>query len=67
MATDRQVIRTENGVVLTKVTLRSGAFPVSETFIVSSKRTPEVPNFEALAAAEAYFTDEVARSGSGRA
>ncbi|PTT78952.1 hypothetical protein DBR42_22440 [Pelomonas sp. HMWF004] len=56
------MIRADAGVVLTKVTLWGNNAPVNVAYTVTSKRTPEVPNFDVLVSAETYFEDEVARS-----
>jgi hypothetical protein len=61
MTSDMRVLRTQAGVTLTEVTLRGAAGPAARAYTVKSKRTPEVPNFETLAAAETYFSAEVER------
>ena len=61
MASEKTILRAEQGVTLTEVTLRSGSAVVNTAYVVKSRRTPEVRNFNNLAAAEAGFREEVAR------
>jgi len=61
MPSEKRILRAENGVTLTEVTLRSGGAVAPIAYVVKSKRTPEAPNFDNLAAAEAGFREEVNR------
>ncbi len=61
MPSDKEVIRSEAGVTLTKVSLRSGSSVVAVAYVVKSKRTPKAPNFDNLPAAEIGFQEEVSR------
>lgn len=66
MASAQQVIRSEHGVVLAKATVSRGNFAVVEAYCVTSRRIPDAPSFDTLAAAEEYFRAEVALSAPGR-
>lgn len=61
MASEKKILKAENGVTLTEVTLRSGGAVAAVAYTLKSKCTPEVPNFDNLPAAEAAFRAEVAR------
>lgn len=68
---EQRILRNEAGVTLIEVSLRSGSAVVATAYVVKSRRTPEAPNFDNLAAAEAAFQEEVTRcqagsQGSGR-
>lgn len=57
-----KVVRSQAGVELKKISLVQGTAVLHESFTVSSQRTPEVKNFGSdAAAAEKYFSEEVAR------
>jgi hypothetical protein len=58
---ERKILRSEAGVTLTEVSLRSGSAVVATAYVVKSRRTPEAPNFDNLSAAETGFREEVAR------
>lgn len=62
MATDKQILRSKQGVTLTKVTLRSGSMPVDVVYVVASKRTSEAPNFHDEISAVRHFEAEVEQS-----
>ena len=66
MSTDKEILRSKQGVTLTKVTLRSGAMPVDVAYVVSSKRTSEAPNFHDEVSAVRHFEAEVERSTQAR-
>ncbi len=61
MASEKRVLRSERGVALTEVTLRSGGAIAAVAYVVQSSRTPEAPNFTDLASAEVAFREEVER------
>lgn len=61
MPSEKRILKAEHGVTLTEVTLRSGSAVVAVAYVVKSRRTPEAPNFDNLAAAEVGFNEEVAR------
>lgn len=61
MPSEKRILKTEHGVTLTEVTLRAGVAVAAVAYVVKSRRTPEAPNFDNLAAAEAGFKAEVAR------
>jgi hypothetical protein len=61
MPSNKKVLKAERGVTLTEVTLSSGSTVVAVAYVVKSRRTPEVPNFDNLAAADVGFNEEVAR------
>jgi len=62
MATDKEVLRSKQGVMLTKVTLRSGSIPVDVAYVVANKRTKEAPNFHDEISAVRHFEAEVERA-----
>ena len=55
MVPEAEVIRSEAGVTLTRLILRSGGFPVDTSFVVQARRFKEEFRSESLAAAEAHF------------
>ncbi len=61
MTSERNILRSEHGVTLTEVALRSGDAIAAVAYVVRSGRTPEAPNFANVALAEAAFCEEVAR------
>lgn len=67
MPSNKKVLKAEHGVTLTEVTLSSGsavvavAYVAYVAYVVKSRRTPEAPNFDNLAAADVGFNEEVAR------
>lgn len=61
MSSNKKVLKAEHGVTLTEVTLSSGSAVVSVAYVVKSRRTPEAPNFDNMAAADVGFNEEVAR------
>ena len=63
---EKKILRSEAGVTLTEVSLRSGSAVVATAYVVKSRRTPEAPNFDNLAAAEIGFREEVARCMAGK-
>jgi hypothetical protein len=58
MATESRVLKAKVGVTLTEHRLAGTA---AVAYTVKSRRTPEVPNFDSLTAAEQYFVQEVER------
>jgi hypothetical protein len=58
MATESRVLKAKDGVILTEHRL---AGTTALDYTVKSRRTPEVPNFDSLAAAERHFSQEVER------
>ena len=61
IASEREVLAAKSGVILEQVTLRNGNVVVAVAFVVKSRRTPEVPNFSDIIAAQQYFNEEVQR------
>jgi hypothetical protein len=61
MASEKRILRSEHGVTLTEVTLRSGSAIAAVAYVVQNRRTPEAPNFSNLALAEAAFREEIKR------
>jgi hypothetical protein len=61
MASERELLAAKNGVILEQVTLREDNRVVAVAFVVKSRRTPEMPNFGDIIAAQQYFNEEVQR------
>lgn len=59
MASEREVLAVRNGVILEQVTLRDGNRAVAVAFLVKSRRTPRVRNFDDMITAQQYFNEEV--------
>ena len=61
MVTNRTVVMAENGVVLIEVTLVDGVFEIETWYVVRTRRTASVLDFDDREAAEQAFRDEVQR------
>ena len=62
MSTRRQVLRTAQGVVLTKLELVNGSAVVDTEYLLETLRSPEKWNFSSLAEADAAYLKEVGLS-----
>ncbi len=62
MSSKKEIVDSRAGVTLTKTVISDAAAQATETYTVSSKWTPEIKTFDALADADACFRAEIARA-----
>jgi hypothetical protein len=62
MTTQRQILRSAQGVVLTKLELVNAGTVVDTAYLLQTLRTPETWNFSSLAEADAAYLKEVGLS-----
>lgn len=62
MSTERNILRTAQGVTLTEVILRDGATTADRTYVIGTLRSPETTSFASFAEADAQYLAEVEAS-----